>query len=142
MDWFSQYGFLGALLLSGIILGAIPVVLPLIISPSRTRSQKAARPTNAAWTPLAVHGCASTFAYYLFALIFVAFEVDVLYILPIAVIYDSGTYVWRDFIELTIFVGISFSRHHLRLEQRRFALEKSIMAQTETPSRSRRSQRH
>ena len=47
-------------------------------------------------------------SYYLFALIFVAFEVDVLYILPIAVIYDTGTYVWRDFIELTIFIGILF----------------------------------
>ena len=76
--------------------------------PSRTRSQKPARPTNAAWTPLAVHGVRFDIAYYLFALIFVAFEVDVLYILPIAVIYDSGTYVWRDFIELTIFVGILF----------------------------------
>ena len=45
-------------------------------------------------------------AYYLFALIFVAFEVDVLYILPVAVVFDRGDYMWRDLIELALFVGI------------------------------------
>lgn len=45
-------------------------------------------------------------AYYLFALIFVAFEVDVLYILPVAVVF--GEYAWRDLIELSLFIGILF----------------------------------
>jgi NADH-quinone oxidoreductase subunit A len=47
-------------------------------------------------------------AYYLFALIFVVFEVDVLYILPVALVFDSGAYVWRDLIELSLFIGILF----------------------------------
>ena len=45
MDWFSQYGFLGALLLSGIVLGAIPVVLPLLIAPV-LGVEKPSKPTN------------------------------------------------------------------------------------------------
>ena len=107
MDWISQYGFLGALLVAGIVLGAIPVVLPLIISP-RARGRKTRDTYECGVDTIGSAWVRFDIAYYLFALIFVAFEVDVLYILPIAVIYDSGTYVWRDFIELTIFVGILF----------------------------------
>lgn len=107
MDWISQYGFLGALLVAGMVLGAIPVVLPLIISP-RARGRKTRDTYECGVDTIGSAWVRFDIAYYLFALIFVAFEVDVLYILPIAVIYDSGTYVWRDFIELTIFVGILF----------------------------------
>lgn len=107
MDWISQYGFLGALLVAGVVLGAIPVVLPLIISP-RARGRKTRDTYECGVDTIGSAWVRFDIAYYLFALIFVAFEVDVLYILPIAVIYDSGTYVWRDFIELTIFVGILF----------------------------------
>ncbi len=107
MDWISQYGFLGALLVAGVVLGAIPVVLPLIISP-RARGRKTKDTYECGVDTIGSAWVRFDIAYYLFALIFVAFEVDVLYILPIAVIYDSGTYVWRDFIELTIFVGILF----------------------------------
>ncbi len=107
MDWISQYGFLGALLVAGVVLGAIPVVLPLIISP-RARGRKTRDTYECGVDTIGSAWVRFDIAYYLFALIFVAFEVDVLYILPIAVIYDSGTYVWRDFIELTIFIGILF----------------------------------
>lgn len=107
MDWISQYGFLGALLVAGVVLGAIPVVVPLIISP-RARGRKTKDTYECGVDTIGSAWVRFDIAYYLFALIFVAFEVDVLYILPIAVIYDSGIYVWRDFIELTIFVGILF----------------------------------
>jgi len=48
--------------------------------------------------------------YYLYALVFVAFAVDVLFLIPVALVYDSakagfqGSYV--DLVELVIFVGI------------------------------------
>jgi NAD(P)H-quinone oxidoreductase subunit 3 len=44
-------------------------------------------------------------AYYIYALIFLAFDVDVLYLFPVALAYDKG-YVIRDFIEIVIFIGI------------------------------------
>ncbi len=45
--------------------------------------------------------------YYLYALVFVAFAVDVLYLVPVALVYNRvKEFVIRDFVELVIFVGI------------------------------------
>ena len=43
--------------------------------------------------------------YYLYALIFLAFDVDVLFLFPVALAYDSGLVI-RDFVEILIFVSI------------------------------------
>jgi len=43
--------------------------------------------------------------YYLYALIFLAFDVDILFLFPVALAYDNG-FVIRDFVEILIFVGI------------------------------------
>ncbi len=45
-----------------------------------------------------------TVVYYIYALIFLAFDVDVLYLFPVALAY--GRYAYRDLIELMVFVGI------------------------------------
>lgn len=103
----TDYAFFGALLVIGTVLGIAPVVAPLFLAPRSTG--KKTRDTyecgvdteGGAWMRFDI-------AYYLFALIFVVFEVDVLYILPIAVIFDDGRYVWRDLIELSLFIGILF----------------------------------
>jgi NADH:ubiquinone oxidoreductase subunit 3 (subunit A) len=45
--------------------------------------------------------------YYLYALVFVAFAVDVLYLVPVALVYNRiKEFAVRDFVELLIFVGI------------------------------------
>jgi NADH-quinone oxidoreductase subunit A len=103
----TEYAFFGALLVIGTVLGIAPVVAPLFLAP-RSRGAKT-RDTyecgvdteGSAWVRFDI-------AYYLFALIFVVFEVDVLYILPVAVVFDSGRYVWRDLIELSMFIGVLF----------------------------------
>ena len=43
--------------------------------------------------------------YYLYALVFIAFAVDVLYLIPVAVVYNRQ-FAIRDFVEVVIFVGI------------------------------------
>jgi NAD(P)H-quinone oxidoreductase subunit 3 len=45
-----------------------------------------------------------TVVYYIYALIFLAFDVDVLYLFPVGLVY--GKYGSRDLIEVIIFVGI------------------------------------
>lgn len=45
-----------------------------------------------------------TVAYYIYALIFLAFDVDVLYLFPVALAY--GQYPVRDLLEVVLFVGI------------------------------------
>jgi NADH-quinone oxidoreductase subunit A len=45
--------------------------------------------------------------YYLYALVFVAFAVDVLYLVPVVTVYNRiKEFAVRDFVELLIFVGI------------------------------------
>ena len=45
--------------------------------------------------------------YYLYALVFVAFAVDVLFLIPVALVYNRiAEFVYRDFVEMFIFVGI------------------------------------
>lgn len=107
MEWISQYAYLGTLLVLGALLGAIPVIVPLIISP-RSRGKKTLDTYECGVDTLGSAWVRFDISYYMFALIFVVFEVDVLYILPVAVIYDSGVYEWRDFVEVFIFVGILF----------------------------------
>ena len=43
--------------------------------------------------------------YYLYALIFVAFSVDVLFLFPVALVYNENP-GWLDFAEVLLFVGI------------------------------------
>ncbi|MEM9493505.1 MAG: NADH-quinone oxidoreductase subunit A, partial [Myxococcota bacterium] len=45
-------------------------------------------------------------AYYLFALVFVAFEVDVLYLFPVALVWSDDSLGWRGLIEIALFLGI------------------------------------
>ena len=105
MNAYSEYGLFGALLLIGLLLGVLPVVLPLVIAP-RSRGKKTRETYECGMDTIGSAWVRFDISYYLFALIFVVFEVDVLYILPIAVVFDLGAYVWRDFVELSLFVGI------------------------------------
>lgn len=44
--------------------------------------------------------------FYLYALIFLAFDVDVLFLFPVALAYNDPMFVIRDFVEIILFVGI------------------------------------
>lgn len=105
MEPISNYALFGGLLAAGLVLGALPVVLPLFISP-RSRGDKTREIYECGVDTIGSAWIRFDISYYLFALIFVAFEVDVLYILPVALVFDRGDYIWRDLIELSLFVGI------------------------------------
>jgi NADH:ubiquinone oxidoreductase subunit 3 (subunit A) len=94
--------FLGALLL-----GIAPMVLSYFLAPRRTRAMEAKTlqaiecgvvPIGEAWIRYGV-------VYYLYALIFVAFSVDVLFLFPVAVIYKDHC-GWLDLGLIALFVGI------------------------------------
>jgi len=106
----SSYGIVLGLLLIGVAFGAAPLLINRFISP-RTDGhyrdeiyESGMLPVGSAWVKFGI-------AYYLFALIFVAFDVDVIFLFPVALIYDDPALAeeagrWRDFSEITIFVGI------------------------------------
>jgi NADH:ubiquinone oxidoreductase subunit 3 (subunit A) len=75
------------------------LIAPKSFGPARDAIYECGMPTiGSAWIQVAV-------IYYLFALLFLAFDVDVLFLFPVLLAYGKG-YVWRDFIEVTIFIGI------------------------------------
>ena len=91
--------FLGA----GVLFGLAPLIGATLLSP-RSKGGDIGLPYECGITP---HGPARVrfgINYYFYALLFLAFDVDVLYLFPVALAY--GKYAARDFIEVFIFVGI------------------------------------
>jgi NADH-quinone oxidoreductase subunit A len=90
------------------IVGAVFAIGPLVISyfvaprsfgPTRDEIYECGIPTyGSAWIQVAV-------VYYLFALIFLAFDVDVVFLFPVLLAFGKG-YIWRDFFEIVLFIGI------------------------------------
>ena len=104
MDGLLEYGILGGLLLAGAVLALPPLVIPLLIGP-RARGEKSTdtyecgmQTVGSAWVRFSV-------SFYLFALVFVAFEVDILYLFPVALAYDAVP-GWRPFVEIAVFLLI------------------------------------
>lgn len=105
MSYGAVYAYLGISLL--LIVGFVATVLVLarLIAPSRPNSsfdkgatyETAEKTVTDPWRPFPVR-------YYVFALTFLIFDVEALFLFPWAVIYeDLGLY---GFVQMTIFVGI------------------------------------
>ena len=80
------------------------IVVPHLIAP-RTKGERTHNtyecgipPYGSAWVKYGIH-------YYIYALIFIAFDVDVLYLFPVALSYARGMRV-HEFYALLSFVGI------------------------------------
>ena len=99
----TDYLFVMVFLLVGVIFAIIPILLAFLITPRGVGATKLISyesgmpPIGQAWIQFGV-------SYYLFALIFLAFDVDLLYLFPVLVAY--GDFAWRDLVGITIFVGI------------------------------------
>jgi NADH-quinone oxidoreductase subunit A len=100
----SDFSFVLVYLLAAALFAMGPLIIAFLIAPrsfgpARDEIYECGIPaTGSAWIQVAV-------IYYLFALLFLAFDVDVLFLFPVLLAYGKG-YVWRDFIEITIFIGI------------------------------------
>jgi NAD(P)H-quinone oxidoreductase subunit 3 len=107
MDPFSDFKLLGGFLVLGGLIAIIPVVVPLLIAP-RFRGLKTTDTYECGVDTIGPSWIRFSVAFYLFALIFVAFEVDVLYLFPVTLVYGTGQFAggWRDFIEVGIFISI------------------------------------
>jgi len=90
-----------------LLVGVIFAVVPLIISRLIVRRSTGVLRDETYESGMETIGTAwmqFTAAYYIYALIFLAFDVDVLYLFPVALAY--GKFAVRDFVEVVIFVGI------------------------------------
>jgi NADH:ubiquinone oxidoreductase subunit 3 (subunit A) len=100
----SDFSYVLVFLVAAALFALGPIVIAYLIAPrsfgaTRDETYECGIPTiGSAWVQVAV-------IYYLFALLFLAFDVDVLFLFPVLLAYGKG-YVWRDLIEITIFIGI------------------------------------
>ncbi len=100
----QDYYFVLLFFLVGIVFAAIPLILAYLIAP-KSIGQDTLKPYESGMIPMGSAWIQFGVAYYLFALIFLAFDVDVLYLFPVVMAYDQE-FAIRDFIEIVIFVGI------------------------------------
>jgi NADH-quinone oxidoreductase subunit A len=93
--------------LGGLVFATAPFVVVHLLAARRTRAyaDKTEQLIECGMEPIGDAWIRYSAVYYLYALIFVAFAVDVLFLIPVAVVYDR-VFPVRDFVELVIFVGI------------------------------------
>jgi len=96
-----------AFCLGGLLFATAPFAVVHLLAARKTRAyaDKTDQLVECGVEPIGDAWIRYSAVYYLYALIFVAFAVDVLFLIPVAVVYDQ-VFPVRDFVELTIFVGI------------------------------------
>jgi len=99
--------YIAAFCLGGLVFSVGPFVLVHLLSPRKTRqtSNKTDQAIECGMEPIGDAWIRYSAVYYLYALIFVAFAVDVLFLIPVALVYNR-VFPIRDFVEMVIFVGI------------------------------------
>jgi len=101
--------YLFAFALAGLVFALGPIVLVHLLSARKTRNyaHKTEQYVECGMDPIGDAWIRYSAVYYLYALVFVAFAVDVLFLVPVALVYNRvKEFVIRDFVEMFIFVGI------------------------------------
>ena len=98
-----------AFLLAGLVFAGGPFVVVHLLAARKTRNyaNKTDQFIECGMDPIGDAWIRYSAVYYLYALVFVAFAVDVLFLIPVALVYNRiEEFVYRDFVEMLIFVGI------------------------------------
>ena len=100
----SNYAYLLVFLLIGAGFVIVNSLLPLVIAP-RSLGTRAKDPYESGEIPIGSAWIRFDINYYVFALMFVAFDVEVVFLFPVLVAYRqiSG---WLPFVEVTLFLSI------------------------------------
>lgn len=99
--------YVAAFFLGGLGFAVGPFIIATLMSPRGTRSilNKTEQVIECGMEPIGEAWIRFGIVYYLYALIFLAFDVDVLFLFPVAMAYNKG-FGMLDFVEVVIFVGI------------------------------------
>ena len=101
----ADYTHLVVILGIGFVLGAMALLAPALLSP-RYKGGESAKTYECGVDTIGPAWIRFGVSFYLFALIFVAFEVDILYLLPVALVFDDPHFGWRSFVEVAVFLLI------------------------------------
>ncbi len=97
-----------AFTLGGLTFALGPIAIVYLFMPLKTRQvvNKTDQFIECGMEPIGDSWIRYGVVFYLYALIFLAFDVDVLFLFPVALAYNDEMFVIRDFIEIVMFVGI------------------------------------
>ena len=99
-----------AFALGGLAFALGPIVIVYLLMPLKTRQiiNKSSQYIECGMDPIGDSWIRYGVVFYLYALIFLAFDVDVLFLFPVSLAYNKGIFAssYRDFIEIVMFVGI------------------------------------
>lgn len=101
--------YIAAFCLGGLVFATGPFVLVHLLAARKTRAYagKTDQLIECGMEPIGDAWVRYSAVYYLYALIFVAFAVDVLFLIPVALVYNRiPGFGIRDFVEVLIFVAI------------------------------------
>ena len=101
--------YLFAFCVAGLVFTLGPIALVHLLASRKTRNaaNKTQQAIECGIDPIGDAWIRYSAAYYLYALVFVAFAVDVLFLVPVALVYNRiEGFVIRDFVEMFIFVAI------------------------------------
>jgi NADH:ubiquinone oxidoreductase subunit 3 (subunit A) len=104
-QYLLDYMYFTVFFLVGVVAAVVPIIISRLISPPSVQ-KKTAEPYECGMDP---YGSAwdirFNISYYLYALIFLAFDVDILYLFPVATAFNKVSGM-RGVIELFIFIAI------------------------------------
>ncbi len=94
--------------LGGLVFALGPIAIVYLFMPLKTRqlSNNTHQYIECGMNPIGDSWVRYGVVFYLYALIFLAFDVDVLFLFPVALAYNNEAFVYRDFVEIVIFVAI------------------------------------
>jgi NADH-quinone oxidoreductase subunit A len=100
--------YLAAFCFGGLGFAIGPFVVVHLLQARKTRQtvNKTGQPVECGIEPIGDAWIRYSAVYYLYALVFVAFAVDVLYLIPVALVYNRSSFAYRDFVEMFLFVAI------------------------------------
>ncbi|MFH0784608.1 MAG: NADH-quinone oxidoreductase subunit A [Pseudomonadota bacterium] len=102
--------WIAAFTLGGLSFALGPIAIVYLFMPLKTRqlSNKAQQFIECGMDPIGDSWIRYGVVFYLYALIFLAFDVDVLFLFPVATVYNDAFFASsiRDFVEIVLFVGI------------------------------------
>ncbi len=102
--------WISAFALGGLAFALGPIAIVYLLMPQGTRQiiSKRDQYIECGMDPIGDSWIRYGVVFYLYALIFLAFDVDVLFLFPVAVAYNNEAFTGshRDFIEIVMFVGI------------------------------------
>lgn len=97
-----------AFTLGGLAFALGPIAVVYLFMPRKTRqiSNKASQAIECGMDPIGDSWIRYGVVFYLYALIFLAFDVDVLFLFPVALAYNDAMFAYRDLVEVFLFVAI------------------------------------